>query len=297
MLSRLFLKYSNYVKLHGLTGLVSALVRRVRPVTARSFSDYGGRLAGLNGVEIGGPSRIFSAQGIFPVYPIIASLDNVTYAARTIWVDELSQDREFHFNVHSSPGKQFILDATDLSAIGDGTYDFLVSSHVLEHLANPLRGLFEWIRVVKDGGVLVIVLPHKDGTFDHLRRVTTIGHIIEDYLNNVDEHDATHLEEIRRFHDLSQDDGVSGREEFENRIINNANDRSMHHHVFSTRSMAQLLDYAGLKILSLEAVRPCHAVAIAMKAPRTSANINKHFLDSTSRLYTRSPFRTDRTEK
>ncbi len=294
---RILLKYSSYFKLLGPVGLMSALYRRVRPVKAKSFSAYCGRLAGRKGVEIGGPSRIFSARGIFPLYPVVASLDNVTFATRTIWEGELSHDMEYHFDADKLPGKQFILDATDLRKVVDCSYDFLLSSHVLEHLANPLRGLHEWMRIVKEGGTLVIVLPHKDGTFDHLRPVTAIEHMLEDYTLDRDELDETHMEETLRLHDLNFDDGVSGRGEFEQRLRNNATERSLHHHVFSTLTVARLLDRAGLQILSLETVRPCHIVAVAHKTPHMPDDVNQPYLDSASPLYSRSPFRTDRTER
>ena len=32
------------------------------------------------------------------------------------------------------------------------TYDVLLSSHTLEHIANPLRALSEWKRIVGDDG-------------------------------------------------------------------------------------------------------------------------------------------------
>lgn len=297
MPTRILLKYSRYFKLHGPAGLMSALYRRVRPFRAKSFSAGCGRVAGRKGIEIGGPSRVFSAEGIFPLYPVVESLDNVTFASRTIWEGDLPRDGEYHFNADKLPGKQFILDATDLSGVAAGSYDFLLSSHVLEHLANPLRGLHEWLRVVKEGGVLVLVLPHRDGTFDHLRPVTSIEHMHEDFVQDRDEGDDSHLEETLRLHDLDYDDGVSSRGEFEQRLRNNAAERSLHHHVFSTLTVARLLDRAGLRILSLETVRPCHIVAVALKAPRTDGNVNRTYLDPNSPLYSRSPFRTDRTER
>ena len=297
MPTRILLEYSRYFQLHGPVGLMSALYRRVRRFKAKSFSSHCGMLAGRCGVEVGGPSRIFSAQGIFPLYPVVAALDNVTFASRTIWEGDLSRDGEYHFDAGKLPGRQFILDATDLSGVAAGSYDFLLSSHVLEHLANPLRGLYEWLRVVKEGGALVLVLPHRDGTFDHLRPVTTIEHMLEDYAQERDEHDVSHVEETRELHDLKYDDGVSGRAEFEQRLRNNATERSLHHHVFSTRTVAQLLDRAGLQILSLETVRPCHIVAVAVKVAHKADEVNRQFLDTTSPLYSRSPFRTDRTER
>jgi SAM-dependent methyltransferase len=286
----------NYHRLHGVRGVMAAMYGRVCPRRARCHSLHADALTGKSGVEVGGPSRVFSARGFFPIYPIIASLDNVTYAAHTIWEGELSPQREFSFDINRQPGRQFILDATVLHEIADFSYDVLLSSHALEHLANPLRGLYEWLRVLKIDGLLVLVLPHLDGTFDHSRPVTSLEHIVADYQNGTTERDDTHLDEIRHLHDLDQDDGVSTREEFERRIGNNYIDRTMHHHTFSTLSTAQLLNHVGLQILSLETVRPCHIVAVARKTAQRNSVDNKQFLDVSMPLYSNSPFRTDRAD-
>ena len=53
-------------------------------------------------------------------------------------------------------------DAQDLASEGDGAYDFVHSSHCLEHLVDPRKGLANWFRVVKPGGHLVVVVPDED---------------------------------------------------------------------------------------------------------------------------------------
>jgi SAM-dependent methyltransferase/ADP-heptose:LPS heptosyltransferase len=53
-------------------------------------------------------------------------------------------------------------DCADLSLFGDASMDFVFSSHLLEHLDDPVRVLMEWWRVIKPGGHLVLYLPHKD---------------------------------------------------------------------------------------------------------------------------------------
>jgi SAM-dependent methyltransferase len=53
-------------------------------------------------------------------------------------------------------------DAQFLSGVDDGTYDFVHSSHCLEHLMNPREGLHNWLRTVKPGGFLIITVPDED---------------------------------------------------------------------------------------------------------------------------------------
>lgn len=48
------------------------------------------------------------------------------------------------------------LDARMLSQYPDGHFDFVFSSHLLEELANTEATLKEWLRIIKDGGYLVL---------------------------------------------------------------------------------------------------------------------------------------------
>ena len=43
--------------------------------------------------------------------------------------------------------------------VPDASYDVLLACHVLEHLPRPLVALANWLRVLRHGGLLVLVLP------------------------------------------------------------------------------------------------------------------------------------------
>lgn len=53
-------------------------------------------------------------------------------------------------------------DAQYLKGVEDNSYDFVYSSHTIEHLPDPSVGVKNWFRVVKPGGYLIIYLPHRD---------------------------------------------------------------------------------------------------------------------------------------
>jgi SAM-dependent methyltransferase len=53
-------------------------------------------------------------------------------------------------------------DAQFLTSENDKKYDFVHSSHCLEHLKDPCEGLKNWFRVIKQGGYLVITVPDED---------------------------------------------------------------------------------------------------------------------------------------
>lgn len=53
-------------------------------------------------------------------------------------------------------------DAQRLDNVVDESFDFLYSSHCLEHLRDPAEALAHWLRVVKPGGHLVVNVPDED---------------------------------------------------------------------------------------------------------------------------------------
>lgn len=289
----------NKFRAQGLGSVLRAAASRVIPMRARAWPMLEAEVAGKAGLEIGGPSGYFSRRGRMPVYAVASMLDNCNFAGNTLWEGAISPGRTVAFagnpRTGADLGAQFIAEATDLSGIEDASYDFVLSSNTLEHVANPLRALHEWLRVLRPEGVLFLVLPHRDGTFDHRRSVTSLAHIEADFHAGVDEGDQTHLEEILRLHDLSRDPEAGTRAQFEARARDNRAQRSLHHHVFDTRSAASLIDHLGLQILAIETTRPYDILVAARKpVPGTRADNSRILQDWDSRGAASSPFRGDR---
>ncbi len=243
--------------------LASAVYNRLwpaRPVLAPAI-----RAAVLDrtGLEIGGPSRVFLGRGLLPAYPHAARIDNVNFAGITAWESDLREGGEFHFDMRRPPGRQFLREATSLSGIADASYDFILSSHCLEHVANPLAALREWHRVVRPGGRLVLILPDPRHTFDHRRPVTTLAHLQADFDRHTGEDDPTHLEEILALHDLRRDALAGTAEQFRARSLRNAENRCLHHHVFDLDLMLAALAATDWQVRGAECVRPLHLLALA----------------------------------
>ena len=53
-------------------------------------------------------------------------------------------------------------DAQYMEGVSNNSYDFLHSSHCLEHLVDPKEGLRNWLRIVRPGGYLIITVPDED---------------------------------------------------------------------------------------------------------------------------------------
>lgn len=63
-------------------------------------------------------------------------------------------------------------------------FDYVVASHVIEHVPNMLGWLHEIAEVLKDSGILSLAIPDKRYTFDIKRNLTSLGDVIESYLLN-----------------------------------------------------------------------------------------------------------------
>lgn len=217
------------------------------------------------GLEIGGPSTLFARGELLSIYPHVERLDNVNFARHTLWDGTIAHDA-YVYDRRRPPGHQFIGEASDLSSVPDGQYDFVLSSHMLEHTANPLLALAEWRRVLRPGGALVLVVPHRDATFDHRRPVTPIEHLRDDLARSTDESDTTHVEEILALHDISRDPGAGDMATFRTRVERNVELRSLHHHVFDTRLVLASAAEAGFVATGVDTLKPHHILVVARKS-------------------------------
>jgi len=243
-----------------LVTLISYIKRRNKRKLIRHSLNFKKKV----GLEIGGPSTFFKLRGGFPVYLFAQKIDGVNFSTKTIWEGALSEGNNYNYFDYKT-GYQYIVEATDLSKIKNESYDFVLSSHSLEHIANPIKALKEWHRVLKGNGELVLVLPDKRFTFDHSRPYTTMPHLLEDYKSQVDEHDRTHFEEIIQSHNIERDEEVESKEVLQARLEENFVNRCVHHHVFSQSLVKELLEYCGFDLLFQRETPPFHLVTIAKK--------------------------------
>jgi len=120
-------------------------------------------LDGLQGIEIGG-----SAHNAFGL-----NTRNVDYTGS---LQTPFKEQEIKLCGEAMPVD--IVAPGDQLPLADSTVDFVISSHSIEHFPDPIRALKEWRRVVKDGGYLYVVAPHKERTFDKDRERSTLAELI-----------------------------------------------------------------------------------------------------------------------
>jgi SAM-dependent methyltransferase len=216
-----------------------------------------GAVSGKRGIEIGGPSLFFDIS--LPIYREVGSLDGVNFSQRTIWEGDINDSSDFCYRKRIL-GRQLIAEATDIPMVETGSYDFVLSCHSLEHVANPLKAFREWKRILKPGGFLILAVPNKESNFDHRRPITTFAHLVSDDQSNIDERDLTHLPEILQLHDLGRDKAAGSFEKFQNRSLDNFLNRGLHHHVFDTELLKECLTSSGFNIVKMYSSNYDHLV-------------------------------------
>jgi SAM-dependent methyltransferase len=235
--------------------------RLLRQGRLKSFEMYLPLVNGKVGLEIGGPSDLFKRGNALPIYERIGSLDNCDFSKSNVWA---KHSEKFVFNPKKEPGNTLFCDGSALVDIQDSTYDVLLSSHNLEHFANPVKALKEWRRVLKPNGALVLVLPNYRQTFDHRRKPTSVDHMLNDFERERGEDDLTHLPEILEKHDLMRDVAAGSIQNFQERSLNNFSNRCLHHHVFDENNSCELLSRAGFAVLAVELAVPFHICLLAV---------------------------------
>jgi SAM-dependent methyltransferase len=226
------------------------LARRLRTRRWTITEEYRRALQGKRCLEIGGPSDILGFGGPLPIYSCLAAIDNCNFAQETIWSGEAV-----------GYSRTFIVEGTALQ-IESGSYDCVIASHCLEHIANPIKALLEWKRVLRPSGLLLLILPHRDHTFDWRRPVTTMEHMRKDCEAGVAESDLTHLDEVLSLHDLSRDPGAKTAQAFRERSLNNAKFRAIHHHVFVHETATEIVREVGFSVVRQD-LKGFHIITLA----------------------------------
>ncbi|WP_325918186.1 methyltransferase domain-containing protein [Pseudomonas frederiksbergensis] len=183
-----------------------------------------------NGIEVGpGPKpQIINREGVHVKY-----------------VEEMSSGEWKHLY---DKGGQYESDSADWSnhIVGkaaalpceDESLDFIFSSHVFEHLANPIGHLAHWASKLKVGGVILSVVPDIAGTKDYRHKPSSLEEMLAEYKDDIWEPSAMHYERW-----------ASTRGNWEGRVKEAIEEkRSIHVHFYTRENTAALLDYAVSKL-------------------------------------------------
>jgi SAM-dependent methyltransferase len=118
--------------------------------------------------------------------------------------------------------------------------DFVIASHVLEHLPFPLAALNNWHQVLAPGGVLVMKVPDKRYSFDIRRNRTPLQHLVDEHRNPFTFDKRAHFADWVE-HVVGKERGSVPWEHETSRLMEI--DFSIHYHVWTDEDVRELLQY------------------------------------------------------
>lgn len=123
-------------------------------------------------------------------------------------------------------------DASNLP-VADGSIDFLFSSHVFEHLANPIGHLKHWKTKLAPGGKIICVVPDLGGTKDAVQQRSTMPEWLDEYTRDIWSPTAAHYS--RHLHRAPDDPQL---------VATMERHESIHVHYYDNIGCQILLDHA-----------------------------------------------------
>jgi len=117
--------------------------------------------------------------------------------------------------------------------VPDNSLDFVFSSHVFEHLYNPLGHLDHWFKKLKPGGQVLCVVPGICGAKDYFARPSKLDDLVKQY-----ERDDFEIPvEVYDYYSKIREWSISGEEL-------KKEERSIHVSFFDENAIQKVLDYA-----------------------------------------------------
>jgi SAM-dependent methyltransferase len=136
------------------------------------------------------------------------------------------------------------LDTDRLSMVGDDSQDFVIASHILEHLADPIGMIGEIHRVLRPGGVLLALLPDRRRTFDRTRYGTPLEHLVAEHEAGTIVVDDAHIVEfiVHADHLMRREEGTEP-EPMTQELIDAHRLRSIHAHCWTEDEFLDVVVY------------------------------------------------------
>jgi SAM-dependent methyltransferase len=118
-------------------------------------------------------------------YPLVAG--NPAFNARALdHADQAGMIAKYSAqgeNVSGIPFIDYVWDGRSYKElVGDQKFDYIIASHVLEHIPDTIGFINDCSSILAEGGVLSLALPDRRFTFDYYRPRASIGKIIDAHL-------------------------------------------------------------------------------------------------------------------
>jgi len=174
----------------------------------------------------------------------IGALSNplkVPSSVKVRYLDRMSvSDLEKQYpEVKSYPLRVDIIDDGEtLGTIRDTSQDFVIANHFLEHCQNPIKAVVNFVRILRDGGILFLSLPDRRYMFDKKREVTSFDHLVRDYTEGPEQSRSEHLRDW-----VINVEQIRDEEQIQRQVHElSRTDYSIHYHVWTQREMFYFFD-------------------------------------------------------
>lgn len=136
------------------------------------------------------------------------------------------------------------IDAQTLEGVPAASQDFIISSHVIEHLEDPIGSIRATINALKPGGIFLLAVPDMEKTHDHLRPPTPLAHLIQDSRDGGRSTRLQAYEEHVRFVHPAITDETIPEDEVPNHVAGIERARmDVHFHCWTAAGFRELLEY------------------------------------------------------
>lgn len=129
-------------------------------------------------------------------------------------------------------------DGERMEKVSPESQDFVIANHFLEHCENPAGAIENFLRVLKQQGLVYLSVPDKRFSFDSERPVTCTEHLIKDYREGPGCSRREHLLEWASLVDKKTGDEIEKHIQY---LM--SNDNRIHYHVWTIKEMSEFLDY------------------------------------------------------
>jgi hypothetical protein len=180
-------------------------------------------------LEIGGPSRL--------LYSFYDNANSISF-----FNHKVAMEQHASTSYPDNTKNTYFGDATekkDFEQLNDQHFDMIITSHTLEHIANPIKALKLWYTLTTNNGIIITIVPEKKCCWDRSREYTTQEHLMGDFNSNTTEQDMTHLHEASCMQE--------SRPTYYKDVGDTNNARIIHHHTFCRETLIDIHKVAGFE--------------------------------------------------
>lgn len=173
--------------------------------------------------------------------------------------------RQFYEDSEGRPLMEpdYVGDAQTLEGLPEGSFQFFIANHVLEHLEDPIAFLKRMVTKLTTGGRAMIAVPDMRFCADCARALTPFSHLLEDH-----ERGPQHSR-FGHFLESAHVDGFEGQAALDHARAIEVGTTLVHYHVWDAESFVAFIrtaiDHFSLPLMLLYSSATIHEVIVVLE--------------------------------